>query len=190
MQGLQNGGLKTQRTIFIDTDRCIGCYACVVACKAEHGLGPHPTNPPVATPEGPELIRVYRIGPQMRGDEVYQYFLPIACMHCLDAPCIAACPRSAIYKDGETGATLVDESRCIGCKFCLWVCPYGAPQFYEGKMKLCDQCLDRLKEGKKYTACEAVCQARAIYVGPPGDISNRIGRKAAERIGSEKHAGK
>lgn len=174
-----------ERIVFRDKNKCMGCYACVVACKAEHGFGPHPTDPPVADPEGPELIRLYRIGPEMRGDEVYQYFVPVACMHCVDAPCIAACPRSAIYKDSQTTTTLVDESRCIGCKFCLWVCPCGAPQFYRGKMKVCDQCLGRFEEGRKDTACEAVCQAGAICVGSPGDISNGTGREAAGRAGFE-----
>lgn len=171
-----------QKTIFIDKDRCIGCYACQVACKSEHSLAPHPTKPPVCDPKGPELIRVHRVGPEIRNDEVYQYFLPFSCMHCLDAPCIRACPRSAIYRDVETGITLVDESKCIGCKFCLWVCPYGAPQFFDGKLKLCNLCIHRLEEGKQ-TACEAVCPARAIYVGTTDEISAVVGKKAAQRAG-------
>ena len=104
-----------QRAIYIDKDKCIGCYACIVACKLEHNLAPYPVKPPIGELEGPELIRVYQVGPEVRGDEICQYFLPISCMHCFDAPCIKACPRSAIYKDIETGITLVDEDKCIGC---------------------------------------------------------------------------
>lgn len=173
-----------QRSIFIDKDKCTGCYACIVACKLEHNLAPYPVEPPVAEPDGPELIRVYHVGPDIRDDEVCNYFQPIACMHCYDAPCIKACPRSAIYKDAETGATLVDDSRCIGCKFCLWVCPYGAPQFYDGKLVLCDLCIHRLAEGRpkgRLTACEATCQARAIHIGTTDEIAALKGEKSAER---------
>ncbi|MFX0046299.1 MAG: 4Fe-4S dicluster domain-containing protein [Candidatus Hermodarchaeota archaeon] len=175
-----------QRTIFIDREKCIGCYTCQIACKSEHGLAPYPTQPPVGDPEGPELIRVHRVGPKIHNNKAYLYFQPFSCMHCLDAPCIRACPRSAIHKDGDTGITLVDESKCIGCKFCLWVCPYGAPQFFDGKLKLCNLCIHRLKEGEKQTACEAVCQARAIYVGTPKEISAKVGQKAAEAAGEIK----
>lgn len=173
-----------QRTIFIDKDKCIGCYACIVACKLEHNLAPYPTKPPLGAPKGPELIRVYQVGPKIRDGDVYQYFLPIPCMHCSDAPCIKACPRSALYKDTDTGITLVDQDKCIGCKFCLWVCPYGAPQFYDGKVNICDLCVHRLEE-EKQTACEATCQARAIYVGTTDEISAMVGRKVAERAGVE-----
>jgi anaerobic dimethyl sulfoxide reductase subunit B (iron-sulfur subunit) len=171
-----------QWAIFVDKDRCVGCYACVVACKMEHNLPPYPVHPPLASPKGPELIRVYQVGPRMRDDEVYQYFQPISCMHCLDAPCIKACPCSAIYKDTETGITLVNQDECIGCKSCLWVCPYGAPQFYDGKLVLCDLCIHRLAEGRP-TACEAACPARAIHVGTTDAISTLAGKKAAERVG-------
>ena len=177
-----------QRTIFIDKDKCIGCYSCIVACKLEHNLPPFPTELPVGDPREPGLIRVYQIGPELHDDEVYQYFQPISCMHCLDAPCIKACPRSAIYKDTNTGITLVNKDKCIGCKFCLWVCPYGAPQFHDGKLNLCDLCIHRIgekrQEGRR-TACEAACQARAIHVGTSDEISALIGMKAAERAGTE-----
>ncbi|NIO06097.1 MAG: 4Fe-4S dicluster domain-containing protein [Proteobacteria bacterium] len=170
------------RTIFIDKNKCIGCYACIVACKVEHNLAPYPTKPPLAKPEGPELIRVHQVGPHLRGGDVHQYFLPIPCLHCDDAPCIHVCPFSAIYKDVDTGTTLVNEDECIGCKFCLWVCPYGAPQFYEGKLKLCDLCIHRFQGGKQ-TACEAACPARAIHVGSAEEISDMVGMEAAERAG-------
>jgi Fe-S-cluster-containing dehydrogenase component len=173
-----------QRAIFIDKDKCVGCYSCVVACKLEHNLPPHPAHPPLGNPRGPELIRVYQVGPQILDDQVYHYFQPISCMHCLDAPCIAACPQSAIYKDVETGITLVHEDQCMGCRSCLEVCPYGAPRYYDDKLKLCDLCIHRLAEGKT-TACEAACPARAIHVGTADEISAMVAKKAAERAGKE-----
>ncbi len=168
-----------QRTMFVDKDKCVGCFSCIVACKLEHNLPPYPTHPPLGDPKGPELIRVYQVGPDISDDEVRQYFQPISCLHCREAPCIRACPRSAIHKDIQTGITLVSEERCIGCMSCLSVCPYGAPQFYDGKLYLCDLCIHRLAEGK-HAACEAACPAGAIHVGTREETSGMVGRKAAE----------
>jgi Fe-S-cluster-containing dehydrogenase component len=171
-----------QRAILVDREKCVGCYACVVACKLEHNLPPYPVSPPVGDAQGPELIRIHQVGPQMRDDEVQQHFEAIVCMHCLDAPCISACPTSAIYKDVETDITLVHEDECTGCESCLGVCPYGAPQFYDGKLYLCDLCIDRFAE-RRYTACEAACPARAIHVGTAEEILAVASRKAAGRAG-------
>jgi len=66
-----------QRAIFIDKDKCIGCYACTIACKLKHNLPPYPTKQPLGNPKGPELIRVYQVGPQIRDGEVRQYFLAL-----------------------------------------------------------------------------------------------------------------
>lgn len=155
-------------TIFVDSNKCIGCYSCIVACKLEHNLPPHPAHPTLGNPKGPELIRVYQVGPQIHDDEVIHYFQPVSCKHCLDAPCIEACPCSAIYKDIETGVTLVNEDECTGCELCLWACPYGSPQFHDGKIYLCDLCIHRIREKRekgRQTACEAACPSRAIRVG-------------------------
>jgi anaerobic dimethyl sulfoxide reductase subunit B (iron-sulfur subunit) len=169
-----------QRPIFIDGDRCVGCYACVVACKLEHNLPPYPVHPPLGSPTGPALIRVHQVGPEICDDEVHQYFQPVSCVHCPDAPCIGACPTSAIYKDIETGITLVNQDECTGCESCLEACPYEAPQFYDGKLYLCDLCIHRLAEGRR-TACEAACPAKAIHVGTTDEVTAAVGKQAADR---------
>jgi Fe-S-cluster-containing dehydrogenase component len=171
-----------QRAILVDKDKCVGCYACVVACKLEHKLPPHPVSPPAGDPHGPELIRIRLVGPQVRDGEMHQYFQATRCLHCLDAPCIEACPTHAIYKDVETGITLVDEDECTGCESCLDACPYGAPQFYDGRLYLCDLCFHRLGEGRP-TACEAACPARAICVGTADEISALMAESMAGRAG-------
>lgn len=171
-----------ERAILVDGDKCVGCYSCVVACKLEHNLPPYPVHPSLGDPQGPELIRIRQVGSQTRDDEVQQYFQATTCMHCLDAPCIRACPTSAIYKDLETGITLVSEDQCTGCESCLSVCPYGAPQFYAGKLYLCDLCIHRLGEGRP-TACEAACPAKAIHVGTTGEISAMVAKKTAGEAG-------
>jgi Fe-S-cluster-containing dehydrogenase component len=171
-----------QRALLVDGDRCVGCHACVVACKLEHDLPPHPASPPIGDPQGPELVRIHQVGPQIGDGEVRQYFEVIVCMHCLDAPCIEACPTQAIHEDAETGITMVDEAECTGCESCLEVCPYGAPQFYDGRLYLCDLCLHRLGEGTS-TACEAACPARAIRVGTGAEISVVVPERTAGRAG-------
>ena len=169
-----------QWAVFVDRDRCIGCHSCIVACKLEHDLPPHPARPPIGNPKGPALIRVDHFGPEIRDDEVHQNFQPILCRHCADAPCIPACPEAAICKDIETGITLVNEDECKGCRSCLQACPYGAPQFYDDKLHLCDLCIHRLAEegpdGRR-TACEAACPARVIRVGTADEIAAMEGTR-------------
>jgi Fe-S-cluster-containing dehydrogenase component len=181
-----------QWAIHIDRDRRIGCYSCIVACKLEHNLPPYPAHPPLGNPTGPALIRVYQFGPVVRDDAVQQYFEPILCMHCIDAPCIPACPQSALYKDDETGITLVNRDDCEGCESCLEACPYKAPQLYDGKVYLCDLCIHRLAEGGREpgdTACQAICPARAIHVGPV-DLISTMPRGEARALGGERAIGR
>jgi Fe-S-cluster-containing dehydrogenase component len=171
-----------RKIIFRDKDKCIACFACVVACKIKHHTSPFPVSPPEAEPKGVKRVNVYQIGPFVEAEKVVQFFQPLSCMHCVDAPCISVCPFSAIYKDREFGITLVRKEKCIGCRACLWVCPFGAPSFDEnGKMVLCDMCIDRLKEGRK-TACEATCPAGAIKTGIDQEIIDLQAKKAIERI--------
>ena len=87
---------------------CMGCHACEVACKQEHGLG-----------VGPRFVRVLENGPD---------FFPIYCHHCANAPCQRACPVDAISRNAD-GIVLIDRELCIGCRECLPACPFGAMQF-------------------------------------------------------------
>jgi Fe-S-cluster-containing dehydrogenase component len=144
---------------------------------------PYNTTGAIAEPKGVNLLQVYQHGPEISPDgKVHQPFIGIACMHCEDAPCITVCPYSAIYKDPETHITLIEEEKCIGCKACLWVCPFGAPSFREdGKLVLCNLCIDRVLEGKQ-AACEAACQARAISIASPEDIAENRALNAVKQI--------
>jgi len=171
-----------KKALFFDKDRCVGCYACVIACKLRHNASPQPSIPPEGDPKGISPCKVYQFGPMIHEGRVVQFFQPISCMHCPDAPCIEGCPRSAIFRDIETGAVLVDQERCIGCRFCLWICPYGSPHFDEkGKMVKCDMCIDRIREGRP-TLCEAVCVAGAILERSPEEISQIQAKKTLAGI--------
>lgn len=95
--------------------------------------------------------------------DIPHYHLSIACNHCQEAPCAEQCPAKAISKDTESGIVIIDENICIGCTYCSWVCPYGAPAFdiSEKIMKKCDLCSERINAGYK-PACETVCPTGAL----------------------------
>ncbi|WP_338833285.1 hypothetical protein MHLNE_22490 [Moorella humiferrea] len=104
----------------IDLRRCVGCRACTVACKAENHLPPGVVYRPVMEEE--------------RGTypEVQRRFLPRPCMHCEKPPCVTVCPVKATYKRPD-GIVAIDYNRCIGCRYCLAACPYGARSFDSGR---------------------------------------------------------
>ena len=114
-----------------DTERCIDCNGCVTACKNEN-----------ETPWGVNRRRVVTINDGVPGERS----ISVACMHCSDAPCLAVCPVNCIYHT-EDGIVLHDKDQCIGCGYCYYACPFGAPQFpstglfnHRGKMDKCTFC--------------------------------------------------
>jgi Fe-S-cluster-containing dehydrogenase component/DMSO reductase anchor subunit len=134
-----------------DPDRCTGCQACELACSIENGLGTDRSWRSVITfnPDGlPGAPR---------------YHLSLACNHCEEPACMHACPALAYSRDSGTGAVLLDPDRCIGCRYCAWACPYGAPTFEEerGVMGKCTFCSHRLSDGLK-PACATLCPTGAL----------------------------
>ncbi|GAB4160568.1 MAG: 4Fe-4S dicluster domain-containing protein [Candidatus Promineifilaceae bacterium] len=100
----------------IDLRKCVGCHACTIACVAENKLPPGVVYRPVMIEE----IGVY--------PNVTMRFTPRPCMQCDEPPCTPVCPVNATYKD-ENGVVVVDYDQCIGCRYCVTACPYGARTF-------------------------------------------------------------
>ena len=110
----------------IDLDKCVGCQACSTACKNEN-------NVPHGSPDEQRLRRdIYwnKVIAVTNGKypRVNTELIPMPCMHCDHAPCVTVCPAKATYRR-EDGIIVQDFRRCIGCKYCIVACPYGARSF-------------------------------------------------------------
>jgi len=104
----------------IDLARCVGCSACTVACKAENHLPPGVVYRPVIEEEVGDYPNVSR------------RWLPRPCMQCDNPPCVRVCPVGATWKR-EDGIVVIDYNGCIGCRYCITACPYGARSFDFGE---------------------------------------------------------
>lgn len=145
--------------------RCTGCGACALACGVENGGG-----------TDPGWRRIHVFNPRHH-PALPTWNLSLACNHC-DAPaCLAACPSAAYRRDEATGAVLLDPARCLGCRYCSWVCPYDAPRFDDatGLMGKCTGCAPRLAAGGE-PACTAACPTGALAWGerPAGEPEPRF----------------
>ena len=155
---------------YFDQSRCVGCYACSVACKDWHDI-----------PAGPVQWR--RITSRERGTypKVSLSYLSLSCSHCEKPACAKACPVDAISKREEDGIVVVQRDICIGkgpCEtLCKKACPYSIPQFEEeqgAKMQMCTFCLDRVVLHKKPVCVEA-CPMRALDAGPIQELTEKYG---------------
>jgi len=167
--------MGNQYAFYFDSSSCSGCKACQVACKDKHGL-----------PVGRLWRRVYEVagGTWKRAGhawsaDVYAYNLSLACSHCERPICLEVCPARAIIKR-EDGIVLIDAEKCVGCRYCAWACPYGAPQYDEaaGRMTKCTFCADNLEQGLP-PACVAACPLRALDFGERAELEERYGRPEA-----------
>jgi Fe-S-cluster-containing dehydrogenase component len=134
-----------------DPNKCTGCQACQLACTIENDLTP-----------GRSWRRIDTYNPRRHPAEPL-FHLSLACNHCVQAPCQQGCPAAAYRRDHVTGALLLDSDRCIGCKYCAWICPYDAPVFdaTEGVMTKCTLCNPRLQKGQP-PACVELCPTGAL----------------------------
>jgi Fe-S-cluster-containing dehydrogenase component len=174
----------------IDIDQCIGCGNCVRACKEENDVPREPfyfrtwveryhvpnggiEHPEVDSPDGgyagfPEKYRP--------GDGAKAFFVPKLCNHCDNAPCVQVCPVKATFATPD-GAVIVDRERCIGCRYCIQACPYGA-RFLNPRTHTADKCTfcyHRVTRGL-LPACVEVCPTQARIFGDLRSKASRLVR--------------
>ena len=166
----------------VDIDKCIGCGSCVRACERENNVPPHyfrtwverysvssKGHVEVDSPNGA------RDGfqPRVTGSDVTKsFFVPKICNHCTETPCVQLCPVGASYRTPD-GLILVDETRCIGCGYCVQACPYGSRFIHPVThvASKCTFCYHRITKGLK-PACVGACPVGARKFGDtkePGD---------------------
>ena len=161
-----------QFVMVIDLAKCKNARKCVESCQKAHNLDHHE-----------EFMKVQLI---KDNEEGAPYWFPKPCFHCDEPPCVTVCPTGATFKRDD-GIVLIDNDRCIGCKFCITSCPYSARQFNwghkakfddtsqpyspetsvpaaEGTVMKCDFCPDLLREGK-LPHCAKSCPMGVIYFG-------------------------
>lgn len=202
---------KYRYGMVIDTKRCVGCKACVVACKSEN-----------KTPPGVNYMVVTNnmLGP--RPDDK-PLFTAKPCYQCQNPPCVDVCPVSATFKREQDGIVVVDYDRCIGCRYCQTACPYGARyfdfgenysatvdgtlygekvrspeynQFREreegsspvGNVRKCTFCIHLQdeeghydKNAGRWPSCAKTCTGKAIHFGDFNDPESDVSRILRER---------
>lgn len=157
----------TRYGMLINTKRCVGCFACRLACQMKNELEPQ------------ETFIKYDMLERGTYPSVHAEVVPSQCMHCEDAPCQKVCPTHATYTTDD-GVVLVDPERCIGCKYCMAACPYGSRIQIEatGIIEKCRFCYHDGQVGSP--ACVGTCVTGARVFGDLDDPESEISKAIAK----------
>ena len=196
----------------IELKRCIGCYACVLACKAEHFLPPQ------------MFWNRVLIGEKGKYPAVSKLIYSVRCNHCAEPKCVKVCPTGATQQR-EDGIVWVDDTKCVGCRYCMVACPYQMRSMPEaegveyfpgqgltehekigqllyphqpGVVQKCVFCKERIDSGIELgltpgvdrdatPACVIICPTKAIHFGDLDDPNSEINRIIKEKHGHAFH---
>ncbi len=160
--------MSTSKGLLIDISKCVGCRECARACADANNLPQE---------EATELSATHYTVVQSYFDD--QTFVRRLCMHCNEPTCVSVCLVGAFRKT-ETGAVVYDESKCIGCRYCMQACPFEVPRYEWSKLspriQKCKMCYERVAGGGK-TACAEACQFDATVFGDRDDLIKEARRR-------------
>jgi len=183
VQFLQYGPSRIRegiRTVFVNTERCIGCRQCEFACAVEHSRQHDPAQAVLEDP--PPRTRIH-----VEPGYAFNSSFPNRCHHCQPAPCQQVCPTAAIFRDSDQDLVLVEPAKCIACAMCAMVCPFDVITFHalsDGARPRvvavkCDGCIERERRGQ-IPACAESCKVGALVYGELNDLM-REGRLRGAR---------
>ncbi len=160
--GSENGWL-------IDTTKCVGCKSCMLACKKAKGL-PTDDNPTALGATALCIVDFREVSTE--GGKTVTKPVKRQCMHCENPSCVSACTVGALHKTPD-GPVVYDTGRCIGCRYCMYACPFGIPTFEWNKqlslIKKCDGCVELTSKGEP-SVCAKACPAGAIQFGKRSEL--------------------
>ena len=165
-------GTPPRYGFLIDISHCIDCRSCMVACSVQNDV-------PM------DVTRIWIKDTGITGDfpDLKRFTAPYHCMHCKDPSCVSACTVAALTRN-EDGIVTYNQDACIGCRYCMYACPFEVPN-YEWNQRFpvvvkCDMCISRLQEGRQ-PACAATCPTEAIKFGKYEDILAEAHQRITER---------
>jgi len=165
------------KRIHADVAKCLACRTCELACALAHA-------------DTDDLVRAIGRGarPRIYIEPAGPLAVPLQCRHCDDAPCVAVCPTGALWRAGQNDPVLVEQSKCIGCAFCVQACPFGVIVLAEpsdqqepgsGRVVMkCDLCINRLAEGLQ-PACVSSCPVDALAFVEMDEVARRARARTA-----------